>query len=416
MVVRKVYLAILIAITSCYAGLCTEEQAGAVYFQQGITALKASDTDRPKLLVAIGHFTKAAEKFDKEGNEQSATDTNAMLYWCRKKLTIDEIGALQRSAPEAATRAESVVSSAVKPTDAKDWLARADAYANRNTDPLLRAIRYYEVADRFKGTPEGMKALDLSLKLMQDVSTTRGVVGEANKGEGKAFVMSDPAGASVLLESADGLRDTGIKTPGLVLLPTGRSVLVLRLDGCADGRLAIDPPTDTIAKPDAVRLERLKSAVDVTDTHKGGWQVFVDGNPAMNKAGKPAVTPCTILLPEGSCEVTLAKEGFLDVMQPATIKGASMVLEIRVDAVAGKSKLLTGATEFMVGRWIKMDTDTVFEFKNDGSFSAPAAMLRGRWKATNETVTVSFQGGEFVLRIVTSDHITGRWDMRRRKK
>jgi hypothetical protein len=414
--VRKLNLAIIVLGASCYAGLWAEEMTGAVYFQQGITALKASDTDRPKLLVAIGNFTRAAEKFEKEGNEQSATDTNALLYWCRKKLTVNEISELHKASPDAATRSESVISTQVKPTDAKAWLAKADEYASRNTDPLLRAIRYYEVADRFQGSPEGMKAMGLSLKLMQDATTSGGVVGEAKKGEGKVFVTSEPPGASVLVESSDGLRDTGTKTPGLVLLPKGRSVLVLRREGCADGRLSVQPTADGIAKPDAVQLERTKSAVDVTDTQKGGFTVFIDGKPATDKAGKPAVTPCTIMLSEGDCSVSLAKAGLLDTMQPATIKGASMVLEVRIDPVPGKSKLLTGNAEFMVGRWVKTDTDTVFEFKADGTFAAPAVMMRGQWKATKDGITINQQGAEFVLKIVSNDLVTGRWELRRRKK
>jgi len=414
--VRAMVLAMLAVTLLGFFELQAGEMTGAVYFQQGVEALKASDADRPKLLVAIGNFTKAAEIFEKEGNEQGATDTNAMLYWCRKKLTVDEIGQLHRSAPDAANRSETVVSAQVNPADAKDWLAKADAYAQRNTDPLLRAIRYYEVADRFKGTAEGMKALDLSLKLMQDATTTRGVVGEAAKGEGKVFVTSEPPGASVLLEAADGLRDTGVVTPGLVLLPKGRSVLVLRKEGCADGRVAVSPAAEGIAKPDSVRLERLKASVDIMDTQKGGFQVFIDGQPVMDKTGKPAVTPCTVLLPEGSCTVTLAKEGLLDTMQPATIKGPSMVLEVRVDPVPGKSRLLTGTADFMVGRWVKTDTDTLFEFKADGTFSAPASMLRGQWKASKDGVTITQQGVEFVLKIVSNDLVTGKWELRRKKK
>ena len=36
-------------------------------------------------------------------------------------------------------------------------------------EPLLNAIRYYEIADRFKESDSGRKAMDLSLKFMQQV-------------------------------------------------------------------------------------------------------------------------------------------------------------------------------------------------------------------------------------------------------
>src|ERR1035441_7237088 len=61
---------------------------------------------------------------------------------------------------------------APKTDEAQPWFERAAQFAAQNPDEhLLIAIRFFEVADRFQGTPASLKAQDRSLKeLVQDKS------------------------------------------------------------------------------------------------------------------------------------------------------------------------------------------------------------------------------------------------------
>jgi len=144
------------------------EQA-ELWMDEGLKLLK--DKPDTALVQAAGLFSKAAEAYEAKGNEAKAAEANSCLYWTRKKFTIRETGIIVNGNPAAAKRMEKLVAEKPKEEDAKGYLERADAFAKESKDPLLTAIRYFEVADRFPTTDEGRRAMDGSLKAMSKVNT-----------------------------------------------------------------------------------------------------------------------------------------------------------------------------------------------------------------------------------------------------
>lgn len=341
---------ILVLLATC--GFIFGAETGAELKAKGIEALRAAQADPDQIVVAARFLSQAADALVAEGNDAGAEEVNSCLFWAKKKMTIQQIDAFLAKgngvAKAAVAKMDAVVAVSVKPEDAKGWLTKADGYAEGQKDAFLVAVRYFEIASRFKGTPEGNVALDKSLKFLQSAKVAQSpdkVVGAAEKGDGKVYVQSSPVGASILVRQNNELRDTGSKTPSLVQLPKGPTTLVLRKDKYEDGVVEV-VAGDAIAKPDVVKMEFPKYDVDVTVSAEmgEGWGVFVDGKPIMDKTGKPAVAPCTIRLAAGTFTIGAAKDGFRD---PQGIKSIvnenKSTAEVKGTPVQGQSKLIATA-------------------------------------------------------------------------
>jgi len=340
---------VILILVLAFLGTAFGGETGAELKAKGIEALRAAQADPDQIVVAARFLSQAADALIAEGKDAEAEEVNSCLFWAKKKMTIAQIDMFLAKgngvAKAAVAKMEAVVAVAVKPEDAKGWLAKVDGYAESQKDGFLVAVRYFEVASRFKGTPEGDQALEKSLKFLQQAKVAQPankVVGAAEKGDGKVYVQSNPIGASILVRQNNELRDTGAKTPSLVQLPKGPTTLVLRKDKYEDSEVQV-VAGDAITKPDVVKMEFPKYDVEVTVSAEmgEGWSVFVDGKPVMDKTGKPAVAPCTIQLPAGNAVVATAKEGFKD-SQPVRIavKESGNSAEIKGRAGAGQSALI----------------------------------------------------------------------------
>ena len=320
--------------------------------EAGFAALKAAQADPDQIVQAARLLSQAADAFAKAGKDADAQDLESYLYWAKKKMTIQQIDAFLGKgngvAKAVVAKLEQIEKKEVKVEESVAWLARADSYAAAKTaDQFLVAVRYFEVASRFKGTPEGETALDKSLKALQQAKVdSKAVAGKAEKGDGKVYVQSKPVGAQILVLQGGELRDAGLKTPALVQLPVGRAELVLRLAKHDEAKLATNVTT-SISKPAAVVMEPERFDLEVTAAPALGdaWDVYVDGKQVMDKAGHPAVAPCTIRLAEGACSIQLVKEGFAD-PTPVRVKvkaGENEVILVKGRAQAGKSRTLAMA-------------------------------------------------------------------------
>ena len=136
--------------------------------EKGITALKDSQTNPRAIVEAARLFVRAGALYGDAGNEEKNVEMNSFLYWCKKKMTLADIEQFTKGGEEAvASKLAAVEKAAPKADDAQKWFDRADQFAKKNPDEhLLIAIRFYEVADRFKGSDPGVVALDRSLKEM----------------------------------------------------------------------------------------------------------------------------------------------------------------------------------------------------------------------------------------------------------
>jgi len=133
--------------------------------KRGIEALKKTDTDSTAIKKAIEAFANASALYESLKNDSKATECNSYLYWLRKKLTLNDLDNLPR------TQQQALQATAARKSTAQVLFDQAQKFEkDRPDDHLLIAIRYFEVADRFKGEETGLKALDFSLKHMQLIS------------------------------------------------------------------------------------------------------------------------------------------------------------------------------------------------------------------------------------------------------
>ncbi len=142
--------------------------------EQGLESLKAAQADESKIVEAARLLTKAAAAYEMAGNDDAATELNSYLYWCKKKMTLQQMDAFisvgSNEAKAALAKMEAVEKSAVKAEDAAIWLARADGFFEGSRNPFLSAIKYFEVAERFIGSKESLIAQRKSLDLIGKVS------------------------------------------------------------------------------------------------------------------------------------------------------------------------------------------------------------------------------------------------------
>jgi len=134
--------------------------------EKGIAALKDSQTNQRVIVDAARSFVKASELYAAAGDDEKAIEMNSFLYWCKKKMTLDDIETFIKGGESlVSTKLEAIEKLAPKGDEAQSYLDRAEQFAAKNpTEHLLIAIRFFEVADRFKGAEQSFVAKDRSLK------------------------------------------------------------------------------------------------------------------------------------------------------------------------------------------------------------------------------------------------------------
>jgi len=320
-------------------------------YKEGLAKLREAQYDHAALVPATKLLAQAASQYEAKGDEAKAAEVNSALYWAKKKFTLADAEALKGD--EHAVKALETAAKPVDPGNAQKWFERAAEFAKGHAgDPLLVAIRYFEVGDRFKDTDAGRKAIDLCLKAMQQVGE-KAKLAEYKPAptDGKVFVKSEPPGAMIcLVTPGAAAMDTKKQTPAVVELPLGRQTLGLRLQGYKPAFLPVDVDGKGIAKPETVKLEAATVGIDII--FEEGWQVFVDGKRASNADGKFTLTPCTVELSLGGHELGLAKESFKDIRQKVEVAGdgikdkaglASSSLEVKAKPEKGAGTLAKDA-------------------------------------------------------------------------
>lgn len=186
------------------------EDTAAELERQGKAFLTLSQTDGDALVPAARFFGKASVAFEAEGNAEKTVEMNSFLYWCKKKMTMQDIKSFVAGEDaKLAQRLEAVEKTVVKPEDAQGWLDRAAQFEKNNpTENYLVAVRYFEVADRFKGSDISLKAQELSLAAMQ--KTTPGAKAKVSTAQPKLDALGErkPApDAKALAEAEAGIKD-----------------------------------------------------------------------------------------------------------------------------------------------------------------------------------------------------------------
>jgi hypothetical protein len=96
--------------------------------------------------------------------QSEVEEVNALLYWVKKTMPLPR-SALAADVVERSSREES---DDVLDARARELFERAEQYARRNPDAhFMAAVRFFEVADRFRGTRASLDAQRLSLDHMR---------------------------------------------------------------------------------------------------------------------------------------------------------------------------------------------------------------------------------------------------------
>lgn len=132
----------------------TQEKANKLR-AQGLAALKAADDDPKALVQAAEAFAYGSNVYVELKMEREATEMNSYLFWCRKKMNLEQIEAYTKKGPEAQTvvkKMDAVVNLKVEDTQAQRWFDRAEKFVTDDPDDHFgAAVRFFEVAQRFKG-------------------------------------------------------------------------------------------------------------------------------------------------------------------------------------------------------------------------------------------------------------------------
>ena len=142
---------------------------------QAQAALVESDTKPERIIDAALGFAAALPWYEAQGDTDNICDIQASLFWCRKRMDAAtmKIYRAKLASGDAGTRAtlakvDAVTERAVETNEAQGFMDRADTYAKAHPEELRQiAIRYYEVAERFQGTPTSLTAQRLSLDAQQ---------------------------------------------------------------------------------------------------------------------------------------------------------------------------------------------------------------------------------------------------------
>lgn len=132
--------------------------------------------------------------------------------------------------------------------------------------------------------------------------------------EGKIYFRSEPSGAEVIIaaNSLDNAKKFGSgKTPCLVVVPFGSYSVKFSFKDYLDKWVPLEVKSDSIIKPDVVKLDMALISVDIIFLHED-WQVWLDGKP-YEKDGAVVLAPATIKIPGGKHEVRLVKFGYQDI-------------------------------------------------------------------------------------------------------
>ena len=148
-------------------------QADAL-IRDGKQAMIDSNSDLRRSIDAAVAFSRALKYYEAAYDTDIVCELEANIFWCKKRMNIDEVKSFlaQKSSDKvliaALAKANEVASKEVALDKAEEYFDRAEKFASANPDNYGEiSTRYFEIAERFVGTPTGVKAQRLSMSAQQ---------------------------------------------------------------------------------------------------------------------------------------------------------------------------------------------------------------------------------------------------------
>lgn len=149
------------------AGAQAEAEAKANAGRKALQTYRKDQAGNPNAVVdAAVAFTEAHKLYAQIGDIDSVSEMQANIYWCKKQMNLDAVKTYlaREGKTEALAEMTVVADKKVETNEAQQYLDRAKKFAtDHGTDLNGISIRYFEVAERFVGTPVGLEAQKLSL-------------------------------------------------------------------------------------------------------------------------------------------------------------------------------------------------------------------------------------------------------------
>ncbi len=167
----RIWFCTVAVFLTCFVATTSSAEDAAELQQKGIAALKDSQTYPDAIVLAARCFAKASAIYESNGKPDLAVEMNSYLYYCKKKMTMKDIDTfLKGEETTVSARLTAVENKPPAQSDAQAYLDRVDSFARANpSEHFLAAVRFFEVADRFKDTDAGRTAMSKSLAEMQQV-------------------------------------------------------------------------------------------------------------------------------------------------------------------------------------------------------------------------------------------------------
>ncbi len=110
-------------------------------------------------------FSEAHTLYEKIGDTDAVSEMQANVFWCKKQMNLDAVKVyLGRQGKTEALASLTAEERKVDASEGQTYLDRAKKFAAEHPDDLNSiSIRYFEVAQKFVGTPIGLDAQKLSL-------------------------------------------------------------------------------------------------------------------------------------------------------------------------------------------------------------------------------------------------------------
>ena len=110
-------------------------------------------------------FSEAHKLYEQLGDTDAVSEMQANVFWCKKQMNLDAVKVyLGRQGKTEALASLTAEERKVEVSEGQAYLDRAKKFAADRPDDLNSiSIRYFEVAQKFVGTPIGLEAQKLSL-------------------------------------------------------------------------------------------------------------------------------------------------------------------------------------------------------------------------------------------------------------
>src|SRR4051812_17786495 len=132
--------------------------------------MRAANNEPDRMVPAALAFTGALGLYEKAEAWDKVQEMNANIFWCKKRMNLDALTTFVAQKPHDAglqqvvAKMDEVADRVVPPSEADSYFVRATTFADEHPQDLLAVtMRWFEVAERFPGTPVAIQAQKRSL-------------------------------------------------------------------------------------------------------------------------------------------------------------------------------------------------------------------------------------------------------------